>query len=97
MSGMLNHTNEPGKCFAESINSLAEDCDHEYHISALGPLSGTLERAKRGRLRILEAMIVLESLNQKIYCFACHEEIKRQTKLQREGILEIERVWNLSE
>jgi len=97
MSVSLEHTNQSGKCFAEAINSLAEDCDHEYYVSALGPLSGTLERASRGRLRILEGIMELERMKKEVSCLACHQEIQQQIELQRDGVLEIQRVWKWSE
>ena len=93
----LKHTDEPDKCWAASIKAVAEDCDHEYYISAMGPPSGTLERARRGRLRILEGIIELERMEQEISCLACHEEVQRQIKLQRDGLLEIAKAWDLSE
>lgn len=93
MSGIPKHTNRPEKCFADAINALAGDCDHEYYMSATGPPTGTLERAKRGRLRILEAIIEMDRMKKEISCLACHQEIERQLKLQRDGVLEIERVW----
>jgi len=97
MSGILKHIKQPGKCSADAINSLAEDCNHEYYMSAMGPSSGTLERAKRGRLRILEGIIELKNMDKNVSCLACHGEIERQIKLQRDGVLEIERAWKLSE
>ncbi|SRR6266498_957663 len=97
MNGILNHTNKPEKRFAEAISSLADDCDNEYYMSALGSPHSTLERAKRGRLRILEWITEFENLNKKVSCLACHQEITQHIELQRDGVLEIERVWKLSE
>jgi hypothetical protein len=97
MTTDLEHTNQPDKCLAGAIKVLAEDCDHEYYMSAIEPPSGTLERAKRGRFRILEGIIELERMNREVSCSACRQEIKRQINHQREGLLEIERVWKLFE
>jgi len=97
MSGILKHTNQPGPCFADAINSLVQDCDHEYYMSAIGHSSGTLERAKRGRLRILEAINEMERMKKEVCCLACRQELNLQIELQRNGVLEIERVWKLSE
>ena len=96
MSGVSNHSNQPGTCFADAIRSLADDCDNEYYMSAMGSPSGSLERARRGRLRILEWITEFENLNEKASCLACHQEITRHMERQRDGVLEIERVWKLS-
>jgi hypothetical protein len=97
MSGILKHTNQPGTCFADAINSLVQDCNHEYYMSAIGSSSGTLERAKHGRLRILEAINEMERMKKEVGCLACRQEINLQIKLQSNGVLEIERVWKLSD
>lgn len=88
------HTNKPTECFIERINSIAEICDNEYYMSALGTPVGSLERAKRGRLRILEAIDELEDIDKKTSCSACHQEIKSQLLRQRDAISEIENAWN---
>jgi hypothetical protein len=90
------HTNRSDECFIDHISSIVEKCDHEYYMSALGPPQGSLERAKRGRKRILESIVELEKIDTEASCSACHEEIQSQIKKQRDGVLEIEKVWKLT-
>ncbi|MBI4762098.1 MAG: hypothetical protein ACOYYF_11090 [Chloroflexota bacterium] len=88
------HTQKPAECFVERINSIAEMCDNEYYMSALGVPFGSLERARRGRLRIMEVIAELEDMGKKASCPACHQEIKAQIQRQRHAIAEIENAWN---
>lgn len=95
MTEPVRHTNKLNECFINDINRIAEISDNEYYMSALGPPLGTLERAKRGRSRILEAIDELRKIDQKTTCSVCHEEIITQIQRQANGVLEINNIWNL--
>lgn len=95
MTENLIHTNKPGECYIDHINSIAEASDNEYYMSASGPPFTSLERAKRGRSRILESILELKKIDEKVSCLACHQEIQKQINLQSTGVLEIESVWKL--
>jgi hypothetical protein len=44
MAENLPHTNKPGECYFDHINSIAETCDNEYYMSASGhPFSNYLK------------------------------------------------------
>jgi hypothetical protein len=89
----LTHTNQPGGCLADQILKMAEDCDHEYYMSALGPPMGDKERARRGRVRIEECAKQFEQMRQSVTCKACLTELDRQLELQRKALDEIESAW----
>lgn len=95
MTENITHTNKPEECYIDYIDSIVETCNNEYYMSAIGPPLGNLERAKRGRLRILESILELKKIDEKASCLACHQEIQKQISLQRNGVLEIESVWKL--
>ena len=95
MTENLPHTNKPGECYFDHINSIAEACDNEYYMSASGHPFSSLERAKRGRSRILESILELKKVDEKVSCLGCHQEIQKQINLQSDGVLEIESVWKL--
>jgi hypothetical protein len=88
------HSHITNECYQERIQELAETYDNEYHMSAL-PLVTNKERAIRGQARILQAIEEFKELLQNTKCIACLEEINRQILLQKEGLREIEQVWNL--
>ncbi len=88
------HTEKPSECQHHTIQQLAEECDNEYYMSALGPEFGQDEkRAKRGRDRILGRIKRFRLLEREVTCQACIDEIARQIELQEQGIDEIERIW----
>ena len=89
------HSHIPNECHQEHIQELAKQCDNEYYMSAL-PAVTNKERAMRGRSRILEAIEKFKHLLAITKCAPCRFEINRQIDLQREGLKEIEHVWNLS-
>ncbi len=91
----MQHTNIPLECQYQLIQELAEQCDTEYYMSALGPPQGNSERARRGRTRILENIDRLKSLEMVVKCPACNTEIVKQIQLQTEGLREIEKVWQV--
>ena len=92
---IIEHTNDPIGCHREQIQDIAESADNEYYMSAGGPRLGiNRERAKRGRSRIVQYISDLEKLRETATCPACQREIERQIELQRNGVLEIDHVWN---
>ena len=97
MKPPLVHTNDPLGCFLDEIRSIADYCDQEYYMSAMGPSHGTVERAKRGRSRLLEGIADLEAIRRQITCPACRLEVEDQINIQTKGIIEIENAWNLGE
>jgi hypothetical protein len=97
MNQEMAHTNKDGECYIKLINSIVVECDNEYYMSALGPPLGDLERAKRGRSRILNHIQELKKLEQKVACTACRHEIEKQINIQMNGVLEIENIWKLGE
>jgi hypothetical protein len=90
----LEHIHIPNDCYKERIQELAEQCDHEYHMSAL-PLMDNKERAMRGRTRVLKAIVEFKQLLEITKCLSCRDEITNQIALQEEGLQEIEKVWNV--
>jgi len=90
-----NHTNKLNECFIKNINRIAETCDNEYYMSALGPPLGTLERAKRGKARIIEGIAELQKIYQNASCVAYRKEVVTQIERQENGLLEIKNIWNL--
>ncbi len=84
-------------CCKECIQDIAESCDNEYYMSAIGPKMGNLERAIRGRDRIKQWITDLERLRENVSCSACRNEIKQQIPLQKKAIQEIEDIWGMDE
>jgi hypothetical protein len=96
-SMIVEHTNDPIGCHQQEIQDIAESADNEFYMSAPGPQNGiNRERAKRGRNRIVQYISDLEKLRQTVTCPACQQEIDRQIKLQRDGVLGIDQVWGNS-
>ena len=87
------HTHIPEECQLEHIQDVADSCDNEYYMSAIGLPIGNRKRAERGRARIKQWVSELDTLRGTVKCLACHEEIKRQIALQRRALQDIESVW----
>ena len=83
------------RCFQARIQELAEQCDHEFHMSALGP-PFTRRRAERGYQNIKAALGVFETLVADTDCEACRQELARQMVLQTEALARIEIAWGPS-
>ncbi len=92
---ILEHSHAPNDCYRERIQQLAEQCNHEYYMSASPSTITNKERAMRGRDRILEAIEDFKQLLEITTCAPCRAEIANQVLLQEEGLREIEKVWDV--
>ena len=81
------------RCKKERIQDIAESCDNEYYMSALGPEIGDRDRAMRGLHRIEGWIKELKKLKEEVKCHACQIEIIEQIQLQEKGIQEIKSIW----
>ena len=84
-------------CQQERIQELAEDCDNEYYLSAIGVPLGDRARAIRGLSRIRKWLSEFENLRLVVECPACLQENDRQLHLQQAAIGEIVRAWEVQE
>lgn len=82
-------------CYQARIQELAEHCDHEFYMSAVGPPL-TRHRAERGYQNIKATLGVFEALVADTDCEACRQELARQMALQTEALAGIETAWGPS-
>lgn len=92
---ILEHSHAPNDCYKERIQEMAEQCDHEYYMSASPSPITNKERALRGRARILKVVEEFKQLLEITKCTSCRDEIANQITLQEEGLREIEKVWDV--
>lgn len=83
------------RCYQASIQALAEHCNHEFYMSALGP-PFTRRRAEHGYQNIKADLYVFETLVADTDCEACRQELARQLALQAEALAGIETAWGPS-
>lgn len=92
---IFEHTLIQSECERALIQEISESGDNEYYLSASGSPYGNIERAKRGRKRILENIEKLELLKEQIKCLACHSIVLEQITSHTRAISEIDNAWKL--
>lgn len=93
---IFEHTLISSECERALIQEISEIGDNEYYLSASGPPYGNIERAKRGRKRILENIEKLELLKEQIKCLASRSLVLEQITSHTQAIHEIDNVWKLN-
>ena len=94
ITSFLEQNHDISSCFRLRIQELAEQCDHEYYMSAL-PYMINKQRAMRGYSRIIAAVEEFKQLLEFTECKPCREQIANQLLLQDGSLREIKAVWNL--
>jgi len=68
---MSKHTSVPIECQQTAIQEISEIGDNEYYLSALNTTNRDVERARRGRIRIINNLEKLKELQRIVKCPAC--------------------------
>ena len=93
---IFEHTLIRSECELALIQEISEAGDNEYYLSASGSPYENIERARRGRKRILENIEQLRLLKEQIKCPACNSLVLKQITSHICAIREIDNVWKLN-